>query len=275
MAAAAGKGELVAMKRKRSVLIGLACGVLCAVCVAAYVMQVDEQASAVRAEALARYGGEQIEVCVAKRDIAAGETVADSAVETKMWVAALLPEGAVTNRDDVVGKAVGTSILKGEVILARRFDAQTNPIDVPQGYTAVSVPAREVQAIGGALTPGMKADVYAIGASSAERILTQATVLATSTSVAGTGTSSASITWVTLAVTPQKVQEVIAAAENLDLYFVLPAEAQADAARKADASGVAEPASRDSDTIDRASLLKKSLDEETEDEKEGDTLWTK
>ena len=61
------------MKRKRSILIGLACGVLCAVCVAAYVMQVDEQASAVRAEALARYGGEQIEVCVAKRDIAAGE----------------------------------------------------------------------------------------------------------------------------------------------------------------------------------------------------------
>lgn len=256
------------MKRKRSIAMGLACALLCALCVAAYVVQVEEQTSAVRAEALARYGGEQIEVCVAKRDIAAGETVSDSAVETKMWVAALLPEGAITNRDEAVGKTVGTSILKGEVMLTRRFDAQSNPIDVPQGFTAVSVPAREVQAIGGALTPGMKADVYAIGASSAERILTQATVLATSVSEAGTGTSSSSITWVTLAVAPQKVQEVIAAAENLDLYFVLPAEVQANAVKStADGEGVDGETSAER----KADMLKGRASGETVGKPEGDS----
>lgn len=259
------------MKRKRSILLGLACGVLCALCVGAYVVQVDEQASAVRAEALARYGGEQIEVCVAKRDIAAGETVSDSAVETKMWVAALLPEGALTNREDAVGKTTGTSILKGEVLLARRFDAQTSAIDVPQGFTAVSVPAREVQAIGGALMPGMKADVYAIGASSAERILTQATVLATSASEAGTGTSSASITWVTLAVAPQKVQEVIAAAENLDLYFVLPAEVQSDASKEAAAEDEDERPEEEKAAKAKAEQLRERILAAKEEETEGDS----
>ncbi len=205
-------------------VVGVLCGVACALCVGAYVLQVDEQAEAVRAEALERYGGDQIEVCVAKRDIAPGETLTEGAVETKMWVAALLPEGAVTKRDEAVGKVVGTSVLKGEVILAKRFDAQTASLDVPQGSAAVSVPAREVQAVGGALRAGMKTDVYAIGASTAERILAQANVLATSaTEAAGSGSSGA-VTWVTLAVAPEKVQEVIAAAENLELYFVLPAE---------------------------------------------------
>ena len=44
-----------------------------------------------RADALARYGGDQVEVCVAKRDIAAGETVDSGAIETRLWVADLLP----------------------------------------------------------------------------------------------------------------------------------------------------------------------------------------
>lgn len=233
------------MRRKRSMVVGVLCGAACALCVGAYVLQVDEQAEAVRAEALERYGGDQIEVCVAKRDIAPGETLTEGAVETKMWVAALLPEGAVTKRDEAVGKVVGTSVLKGEVILAKRFDAQTASLDVPQGSAAVSVPAREVQAVGGALRAGMRTDVYAIGANTAERILAQANVLATSaTEAAGSGSSGA-VTWVTLAVAPEKVQEVIAAAENLELYFVLPAE-----------EGAAE-----TETIDPESLRSRALEQ--------------
>ena len=52
---------------------GIACGVLCAACVLAYLTSVRGEADAARAEALARYGGEQVEVCVARRDVAAGE----------------------------------------------------------------------------------------------------------------------------------------------------------------------------------------------------------
>ena len=74
------------MKRSRTTIIGIACGLACAACVFAYAQGVRGEADAARAEALARYGGEQLEVCVAKRDIAAGESVDASAVETRLWV---------------------------------------------------------------------------------------------------------------------------------------------------------------------------------------------
>ncbi len=92
------------MKRSRTTIIGIACGLACAACVFAYAQGVRGEADAARAEALARYGGEQLEVCVAKRDIAAGESVDASAVETRLWVADLLPAEAFRSSDDVVGK---------------------------------------------------------------------------------------------------------------------------------------------------------------------------
>ena len=83
---------------------GIACGVLCAACVLAYLTSVRGEADAARAEALARYGGEQVEVCVARRDVAAGEKVDAAAVETRLWVADLLPADAVRAAGDVVGR---------------------------------------------------------------------------------------------------------------------------------------------------------------------------
>ena len=222
------------MKRNKPMLIGIACAVCCAACVGAYLWQVDAQSEAYRAEAMARYGGEQIEVCVATRDIAAGETIVDSAVETRTWLAALLPEGAVTSRDEVVGQVAGSSVLKGEVVTRKRLDAGTAAIQVPEGLVAVSVPAHDVQAIGGALAPGMKADVYAIGGSSTSKLLSDVLIVATSASASELASAGASVSWVTLAVSPSAVEELIAAAENLELYFALPhssvdVEALADA----------------------------------------------
>ena len=50
------------MKRSRTTIIGIACGLACAACVFAYAQGVRGEADAARAEALARYGGEQLEV---------------------------------------------------------------------------------------------------------------------------------------------------------------------------------------------------------------------
>ena len=83
------------MRRRKTMVAGIACGVLCAACVLAYLTSVRGEADAARAEALARYGGEQVEVCVARRDVAAGEKVDAAAVETRLWVADLLPADAV------------------------------------------------------------------------------------------------------------------------------------------------------------------------------------
>ncbi len=206
-------------KRNKSIVAGVACGLLCAACVAVYVLQVNEQAAASQAEMLARYGGDQIDVCVAKRDIMAGETISEGDIEVKTWIATLLPSNAVTDKRDAVGKQVGSTVLSGEVLSSSRFGFESDEIEVPEGMVAVSVPAREVQAVGGALAAGRETDVYAVGASETTKIASSVQVLATS--AASDSTSSASA-WVTLAVRPSMVQELVAAAQNMEIYFALP-----------------------------------------------------
>lgn len=225
-------------KRNRSMIIGLICGLGCALCVGLYIASVDEQAKTAQAEILARYGGEQVEVCVARRDIAAGETLADSDIETKTWIAALLPADAISVRGDAVGQQVGSTILAGEVISSKRFGFETADIEVPEGMSAISVPAKDVQAVGGALKAGMRCDVYAIGANATSKLASSVLVLTTSSTE--DSASSQSTTWVTLAVEPSRVEEMVSAAQNLDLYFVLPSSvnSEGDAKRSGDnASG--------------------------------------
>lgn len=236
-------------KRTRSIMMGLVFGLLCALSVGVYITQLDERANAAQAEMLAKYGGEQIDVCVAKRDIAAGTTITDGDVETKTWIAALLPANAVVDKRQAVGKRVGSTILCGEVISESRFGFESSDIDVPDGFVAVSVPSREVQAVGGAVRAGMTTDVYAVGGSSTTRIAPAVRVLATSMSSDGSGSASA---WVTLAVKPDVVQELVTAAETLEIYFTLPSEGAVEPGDDA----VAAEGPREGDAAERESALR-------------------
>lgn len=230
-----------ASKRNRSAAIGIAFGLLCAICIGIYIMHVDEQANAKQAEMLAKYGGDQIDVCVAKRDIVAGSTILDGDIETKTWIATLLPANAMTEKSEVVGKRVGSTILAGEVISESRFGFESADIDVPDGFVAVSVPSREVQAVGGAIAAGMATDVYAVGASSTTRIAAAVQVLATSMSSDSTNASASA--WITLAVKPEIVQELVSAAETMEIYFTLPSEGVLAADNPETSAGDAAPES--------------------------------
>ena len=211
------------MKQRRMTILAIACGALCALCVAAFLMSVQGEADAARAEALARYGGEQVEACVATRDIAAGERVDSSAVDTKLWIADLLPEGAASEPSSVVGRTATSTILKGEVILEKRFSEVQGALDIPKGLEAVSVPARTVQAVGGAIRPGMSVDVYSSGSSGTTPLARNVLVLATSVGESGSLTSTDS-GWITLAIDPEKVEEIIAASSKTNLHFALPGD---------------------------------------------------
>ena len=211
------------MRRTKTWIIGIACGVLCAVCVFVYLQDAGAQVDAVRAEALERFGGDQVEVCVAKRDIAAGEVVDASSVEKRMWVTALLPDDPLTQDSDVLGKQVTSTVLKGEVLTSRRFEESSSSIEVPGELTAVSVPARDVQTVGGALRPGMFVDVYATGSTGTTLIAHSVLVLATNASVQSKSGAD-SVSWVTLALDPANVQEIVSVAQSSELYFALPGE---------------------------------------------------
>lgn len=215
------------MDRKKTRAVAIACGLLCAACVFAYLQSVRGEADAARAEALARYGGEQLEVCVAKRDIAAGETVEGDAMQTRLWLADLLPQDAVQSMGDVLGRQVTSTILAGEVVSFKRFDEQRSELEVPQGFIAVSVPAKDVQAVGGAVVPGSVVDVYASGGVSTEVIARTVLVLATNANKTSTGVGDG-LAWVTMALEPDAVQEVIAASEKTELYFALPGDGVAE-----------------------------------------------
>lgn len=209
------------MKRRATTAAGIACGAVCAVCVLAFTQGVRAEADAARSEALARYGGEQIEVCVATRDIAAGEAVDASCMETRLWVADLLPAEAVRSTEEVSGKTASSAILAGEVLSMRRFQGVEGRVEVPKGLAAVSVPAKDVQAVGGAVRAGEKVDMYATGGTSTDLLASDVLVLATSAST-DDAASDAQVSWVTVAVEPDRVQEVVSAAQRTELYFALP-----------------------------------------------------
>ena len=206
--------------KKRLLVCGVVCGLICAVCVFLYTEMVYAEADSKRTEALQRYGGEQVEVLVATKTIHPGETLDPSNCTTTTWLSDLLPEGALMNIDETAGKQATSLILQGEVVSSSRFDNETKELDIPAGSVAIALPAQDVQAVGGSITVGSKVDVYATGTKTT-CLGHDLEVLATS---AGTEESStrSKITWVTLAVDPEKTQEFVAASQSMDIYFTLP-----------------------------------------------------
>ncbi len=210
------------MALKRKTIIGVISGIVCCVSVFLFTQSVQAQAYEDRNALLAQYGGDQVEVCVARRDIQAGETIDSSCLETKMWLADLLPSNAVTDVNEIVGLTTNSSIIAGEVISKNRFGGANAEIEVPSGLVAVSVSAKEVQAVGGAITPGMQVDVYSTGNTSTTCIAQSVLVLSTSVSVYENNDQSTTLNWLVLAVPPESVEELIAAEEKTQLYFALP-----------------------------------------------------
>ncbi|HIT52137.1 MAG TPA: Flp pilus assembly protein CpaB [Candidatus Aveggerthella excrementigallinarum] len=206
------------MRSRRTTIAGIACGLVCALSVFAYTQSVNDQAEQARADMLASYGGEQVEVCVATRDLAAGEIVPSDAVAMRSWIADFLPQETARSAEDVVGKQLTSPVLAGEPVSLQRFEGEADALDVPEGMAALSVPAGDVQSVGGSLSAGSRVDVYTTGSSSTSLLLSGALVLATS---AGDGSSISSSSWVTLAVNPDRVQELVDASQRTELYFAV------------------------------------------------------
>lgn len=205
------------MRRKAMAVLSLLCGVVCALAVFAYAMQVRQEATHARDEALSRYGGEQVEVCVATEDIAAGDVVSAANTTTKQWLIDLLPADAAESFDQVSGERATSSIVAGEVISTRHFEGGQLEVHVPRGLQAVSIEVEQAQAVGGALQTGAAVDVYASGAA-------ETALLASDVYVVSAGNGSGTRTWVTLAVEPDQVEQIIAATQSSTLYLTLPSQ---------------------------------------------------
>ena len=206
------------MRRTTRIALSIACGVAAAAIALVYVSGVRAKATQAQQEALERYGGDLTAVCVATRDIEPGESIDEGNTRVEEWVSSLLPEGALTSLRDALGKTATSSIPKRAPLSSTYFERQEGAIEVPKGTVAVSVASDEEHAVGGALTRGQQIDVY-VTRDGVTDCLTDAEVLDTSALADGGG----EVSWVTLAVDEDAVEELLTASGKGMVSLTMPA----------------------------------------------------
>lgn len=205
------------MKRKTRLVWSIACGVAAAALVLVYVASVRAEAARAQQDALERYGGDLVSVCVATRDIEPGETIDEGNTRVEEWVASLLPNEALTSLADAHGKTATSRIPKRAPLSSAYFERRDGTIEVPRGKVAVSVASDPEHAVGGALERGERVDVYVSKDGVTDRLVS-AEVLDTSALADGGG----DMNWVTLAVGESSVKELITAAVQGTVSLAVP-----------------------------------------------------
>ena len=214
-------------RQRKQTAIAICCGVLAALCVFAYTATIKSEASMARAAAIQQYGGERVPVLVATKTIPIGGTVDESNATVQEGLVDFLPQGqAAQSHEQLEGLVAQSEIRVNEPILLERVGDGSSRITVPDGLAAASVASDDVLAVGGAIRAGSVVDVYVEAASGeitmiGERIL----VLETSTP---DDAGDKQISWVTLAVTPSSVSELISASARGTIHFVLPGNSAAN-----------------------------------------------
>lgn len=207
------------MSVKARVIASVACGLLAVVLVLVYMSGVKNEAAGERDRALERYGGETVTVCVASRAIAAGEVFSERNVSELEWLVDLLPEGALAQADEVLGKSAACAIAQNTPLASVHVASADQALSVPQGKVALSVPCSNDSAVGGELAPGSVVDVYVVGDGSARPAAQGIQVLKTNVS-SGLG----SLSWAILAADPDQVEALVGLAATQKLYLTLPSE---------------------------------------------------
>ncbi len=214
-------------KQRKQALIAGACGIIAALCVFAYTATIQSEASMARASAIRSYGGERAEVLVANKTIPIGGTIDESNTSVQEWLVDFLPQGqAAQSYEELQGLVAQTEIRVNEPVLLERIGDGSSRITVPDGLAAASVASDDVLAVGGAIRAGSVVDVY-VEASSGEITMLGEHILVLETSTLEDNKEK-QISWVTLAVRPSSVSDLLAAASKGTIHFVLPGNSAAN-----------------------------------------------
>ena len=173
-----------------------------------------------RADALARYGGEVVSLVVADDAIEEGDVIDSSNVSVREWLADLAPAGAVTSVDDVIGSQVTIPVAAGAPLTSLNFRAKSEMVSVPSGHVALSLPVTDKLGLAGSVTAGTPLCAYRVSEDGAEVISADIEVLVAP--VERTGISSAST--ITIAVPSSDVPRTLSASAEGSLRLVVPAD---------------------------------------------------
>lgn len=207
------------MKRRTRFVLSVAAGLLAVLAASLYASSIRSEAEQTKAETMARYGGDLVDVCVSTRDIEPGETIDDVNVCVEKWVATLLPSDAATSLRAVEGKKATSHIPKNTVISPLYFKTTDTALDIPRGKAAVSLGIDDEHALGGAVAAGDQVDVY-VSKDGVSDCLCRAILVTTNVAMEGEGAGD--ITWATLAVDTDNVKELLAASTRGTVNLVVP-----------------------------------------------------
>ena len=208
--------------QRKQLIAGLLCAFLAVVAVFAYTATVSSEAATRRQAAIERYGGEQTQVIVASADIGAGVALDAANTKTTTWLTDLLPQADVAQEaSQIEGLVAETDIKEGEPIVMARVGDGSARINVPKGLEAVSVASDDVLAVGGSVQAGSFVDVY-VETEKGKIVLLGKRILVLETSAVVQEKDAKAITWVTLAVTPGSVPELLGASCKGTIHLVLP-----------------------------------------------------
>lgn len=105
-----------------------------------------------------------VPVIEASRDIEPQTVITEDMVKAVDVSSNLVPSGALTDKNAVVGKKAGTAILSGDVITARKLSQRAGGFVglIPEGMRAVSFSVNDVTGVSGFAKPGDKVDILLV-----------------------------------------------------------------------------------------------------------------
>jgi pilus assembly protein CpaB len=106
------------------------------------------------------------QVILAARNLEPGTLLRDQDLKAGPW-SGVLPAGALTKKEDIIGRGVVAAIVDNEPILASRLAARGAGAGlasmIPAGMRAVALRVNEVVGVAGFVVPGMRVDVLISG----------------------------------------------------------------------------------------------------------------
>ncbi len=208
------------MSRRFKIVLSGAFALLAIVLCLAYGESVRAEEESRRQETLTRYGGEVVSLVVATSQLEEGQVISAGDVSKRDWVSDLVPEGAITNLDDAVGKKVTVAVASGAPITQLNLRETGATVEVPSGTIAVSVPLTDKLGVGEGVVAGDRLVAYRVSDGAATVLAREATVLSLPE---GAKTLASGSQAMTIALAPEDVSSVLAASTEGSLRFGLPA----------------------------------------------------
>jgi len=180
-------------------------------------------------------------VVVASKELPFGTVLSADNIQTAAWPIEIVPSGAISSTQELMGRVVKTPIATGEPILETKLAPvgmdRGLPMRVSPGMRAMTVPVNVVSGVSGFVLPDSKVDVVVTIRPETERetvsklVLQNLLVLAADQKLEDNEGRPMKVQSVTLLVTPSEAEKLALASNNGEIQLVLRNPADADSAK--------------------------------------------